>query len=107
MRTLLALLALSLPMTATAGDLYGAVTRDGQALPREPLTVACSGGATAPREPVSTDDFGAYRLVIDGEGSCLIGVRGVAGAQVRVYRNAQRYNFEIKTVAGKPQLVQR
>ena len=45
--------------------------------------------------------------MIAGEGRCHIGVRGAASAEVRVYRNPQRYNFEWRSVAGHPQLVQR
>ncbi len=95
------------PMAATAGDLYGAITRDGQAVANEPITVACTDGATAPQAAASTDAYGAYRLVIAGEGRCRIGVRGAAGAEVRVYKKPQRYNFELRVVAGQPQLVQR
>lgn len=97
----------ALPMVAAAGEIYGAITRDGQALADEPITVVCMDGATAPQRAASTDGFGAYRLVIAGEGRCRIGVRGAASAEVRVYRNPQRYNFEWRSVAGQPQLVQR
>ena len=98
---------LTLPTAAAAGEIYGAITRDGQALADEPITVVCMDGATAPQRAASTDAFGAYRLVIAGEGRCRIGVRGAASAEVRVYRNPQRYNFEWRSVAGQPQLVQR
>ena len=98
---------LALPMTAAAGEIYGAITRDGQALANEPITIVCTDGATAPQGGASTDGFGAYRLQIAGEGRCRIGVRGAAGAEVRVYNKPQRYNFEWRTVAGKPQLTQR
>lgn len=100
-------LLLALPVAASAGELYGAVTQDGRALANEPLGVACSDGATAPPGAVATDGFGAYRLMVTGEGSCRISVRGGASAEVRVFRTAQRYNFELKTVGGKPQLTPR
>lgn len=107
MNPLPVLLMLALPMAADAGELYGALTQGGQALANEPITVACSDGATAPNGAASTDGYGAYRLVIGGEGRCRISVRGAPGVEVRVYRNPQRYNFELKTVAGRPQLSQR
>ncbi len=104
----LALLALLvLPMAAAAGEIYGAITREGQALANEPISVACSEGATAPQGAAVTDAFGAYRLVIAGEGRCRIAVGGAAGAEVRIFGKPQRYNFELRAVGGKPQLVQR
>lgn len=98
---------LALPTAAAAGEIYGAITRDGQALADEPITVVCLDGATAPPRAASTDAFGAYRLMISGEGRCRIGVRGAASAEVRVYHQPQRYNFEWRSVAGQPRLVQR
>lgn len=107
MRSCLAVLALALSGSAGAGEIYGSITRGGQAVANEPIKVECSGGARAPDGTPSTDRYGAYRLAIAGEGPCTLTLQGVAPASVRAYAAAQRYNFEVRTVDGRARLEQR
>lgn len=86
-----------------AGEVFGTISENNRPVTREMVTIDCGSGARTAR----TDEYGSYRLFVGTEGSCKLTVRGLESATIRSYSSPQRYNFEIRSGAGKATLERR
>lgn len=98
---LLAALAVALPSTALAGEVYGTIKEGGKPV-KEGLKVelVCSGKTAA----AETDKFGAYRLFAPAEGKCTLTL--VVGAErptvtLQSFEDSARYNLVLERKDGK------
>lgn len=98
--TVLAALA-GLSGLAAAGTIYGVILENGRPV-SAPLTLKC-GARQATTTP---DQRGSYNLNVDAIGRCNLQVAG-GTAEITVYDNPTRYNFELVGQGANRRLVQR
>lgn len=94
---------LAFPPEAVAATIFGAIQQGNQPV-ADALVVLVCGGTEAAR--TTTNAKGIYRLTTDRIGRCSLQVRG-GSAEVGVYQDPTRYDFEIVGSGGQPRLNRR
>lgn len=91
------------PICSIAGEIYGTISANGKPLANESVSVTCNKGTVVSKP---SDAYGSYRVFAPAQGPCRLAVRGLP-AEVRSYGGPVRYDFEIRTQAGKTSLQRR
>ena len=100
-------LVLVIASPAFAGRIFGDIKTDGKPVP-EGLKVRISvPGAATIADSTTTDKFGAFKLMVKGEGKCtLTVVHEKQAAELVVFssKEATRYDLILEKKDGKPSL---
>lgn len=86
-----------------AATIYGSLSENQQPAANRSVSLVCPG---QPPVPGSTDTRGSYRFTVHATGRCMVRV-GSAEAPVILSVNPAQYNFELRNVGGRAELVQR
>lgn len=89
---------------AAAATIYGTVTENGAPLRRMRIDLVCPNGASDWRQ---TDDQGTYRLTVRQGGRCVLKLQTGTTADVVVYAEPTRYDFEYRPAPAPGSLVRR
>ncbi|WP_354002263.1 carboxypeptidase-like regulatory domain-containing protein [Paraburkholderia caribensis] len=101
-RTMGLVALVAVPVWTYAATIYGVVRRDNQPLHNESVVLNCAGTEVT----TNTDSNGSYRLTLPQTGRCTVRIRG-AGAEVILYSNPTRYDFEVGGSDSQPRLLNR
>ena len=101
-KTLAIACALATSGPLAAATIYGTIQEGNQPLSTTPVVLSCSGAEAT----TNTDQRGNYRLTLNRTGRCILKVGG-GSAQVAVYDDPTRYNFEIARSGGQIRLIAR
>jgi hypothetical protein len=85
-----------------AATIYGMIRENNHPVVNAPIVLDCAGTKTS----TNTDGRGTYRLTLDRTGRCNLTIRGVP-AQVILYVDPSRYDFEISGGSGPTRLIRR
>ena len=94
--------------SAAAAEIHGTITENGKPVPKGvAVKLACGEGTAA--ASATTDEFGAYSVKTAAAGDCTLSLdyKGAAPLKVVVYEKPSRYDFEVKTDAGKVTLARK
>lgn len=98
---ILILLALLLPFSVYAAQIYGSLKEDGRAVPNNTrVEVICNGRTYAG----ATDGYGAYSVYASDKGRCVIKVYYKNQAptfDLYSYDNPVRYDFDLVLINGQ------
>jgi hypothetical protein len=100
--TLVLVLVLAGAGQVAAATIYGIIQADKQPVANTPVSVACPGAEGR----TTTDGRGTYRLTVARTGRCTLQVRGAA-AQVILYEEPTRYDFELVGAGAQARLTRR
>ena len=87
---------------AAAATIYGIIQAGNQPVANTPVSVACPGADGQ----ATTDGRGTYRVTVARTGRCTLQVRG-ATAQVILYEEPTRYDFELQGAGAQARLLRR
>ena len=95
------LVAMVLPLSVSAGEIYGSITADGRTVKEGVGVEVASGGKTY---STKTDSSGSYRVFVPEKGNCALAVHyGGQSATVGIhsYETSARYDLALEMKEGK------